>query len=1311
MRMPGGSSSRVWVFAYLLVGSLANAQIFYWNPSAPLLNGSAEAQKAYNWTATAAGGGVYPKSSFDDDFSANSIGTAWTFRDADSSASTGTGTIASGQLTLSGRGADVWLSQNQFTGVYRSDITGDFDVSVKVVSQSSAASTHEWAKAGIMMRNNIAAGAADSGGFAIVAVTPSHGVTFQYDTTGNVGGLDGYATSPSVTLPCWIRMAKSGTSVTGYYRTDSTKAWTQVGGARTPQSTAANSKIALFASSHDATKTTTAVFDDFAGGGNISATGLDLRFGIGTGAQAAADARLTADLSARSVAFAGATVGFDFLAATLTVSDSANFSAAKSVAAGTGALAFVGNGAQKLVPRANDTLPALSKSGNGALTIAVNPAVAGKLTLSGSLNCGGLNQEFAGLAASGGSIIGLDAADTLTFSGDANFASLTALPTAGAIQLRAVSNTLAFTPGTAPFNDLILWPRPLAGDAAIAVKAGALDVRGSLIVRDEKIGASSAFSGKIDFKAGSPDVTLAGALLSALAGASSGVNSLILDMGKGTWAVKGDVNLALPAGLIADSATLDFKADAPAVQSLSIGTDSLGAVRHSGTGTVNLALLGQPFKAGSFSQSSGVLNLNGSNLIAAGDLTIANGSAGSIVGLEGRELKAGGNISLSGTSAARLGLNTPGKTWKATAGGSLVADWADLSGSDAGGSASAGAATANCLDNGRNVHWNFETSPPSFVLQPASKSVLAGKPVVFKAKAAGSTPIAYEWRKAGDTATVLSTIDSLIIPIVDLSQNGSAYYCTATNSVGSVRSLDAVLTVVTAPLIDVQPADSSVVAGKPVSFTVAAHGTAPLQYAWRKTGDAGTVLGTGPTLSLDSATAALDGASFACTVTNAYGNVVSRAAVLTLKYPPKITRQPASATGTAGLKASFSIGATGTKPLAFAWTRANDTAVLSTDSVLTLGPLALADSDSYVCQVSNPYGTAASQPAKLTVVQAATIAREPADVSVGPGRKAVFIAGVEGAKPLAYAWRRKGDTTVISRDTLLAIDSVKLKDNGSIFVFTVSNAYGADTSREAKLTVVTCDSVFKVAPETLTVDEGQPAVVAGTAACSVARRWAVISGPAPRILDPEVDTLAFIAPRLAADTALVLSFSAQYGEVWPERRAIVKIREAIPDPKFTLPKPGKWTGTRTYVVRPTLTNQAALKASKYAPPLRYQWFLSAAMADTAQAGDSLTLSRPTQGGNLDVTLCMDNGGSSTCLVHTVDIDLATVSLVRRAARFGPVSLQGRMLDWNADADVRIWDFRGRVLWQGRGRAGASASLPEAAARDLLRGRARLEIRR
>jgi len=1309
MRMQGRSDLFLFAILPLVFVGLTAAAPFFWNPSAPLLNGGGDALKAYNWTGNANVTGAYAASSFDDDFSANTIGTGktWTFLNATGNA-TGSATVntTSGQMTLTGFGRDVWHDTNQYVGVYRSDITGDFDVSVEVVSQTTT--SDGWAKAGIMMRNSLTG--SDSAGFAIVAMTPSHGVTFQYDLAAKAGELDDWTDVATTTLPCWVRLVKRGSSVTGYFRTSLASAWTQVGTAKTILSTLANSQIALFSSSHNAAMAATAVFDDFTGGGAIAA-GLDLSF-AGTSTTADSIARLTGNLAAKSIAFTGYTGTFDFKASTLTLSGNADFSGSVAVLPGTGTLAF-GAGDQTLTNHAGLVLPGVGKTGSGALTLAGASLSAGLLTLSGgSLDCGGMNQEFAGLNATAGSITGLDAADTLTFSANANFAGLTALPAAGSIFLRATSSTLNFVPPTASaavFNKLIFWPKPASANALITVGAGTLNLGGDLIFRDDK-SAGTGTNGDVDFRTGNPNVNLAGSVLRADFG-SGGTNKFRLFMGKGTWTVKGDLNLNPASGLTADSATLDFQAASPTVQNLTVGTWKLGPIKHSGTGTLNLAQATVALNATSFSQSAGVLNLNGSNLQTTDSLIVRNGAPGSIVGLAGKELKSAGNIFLSGTSAARLGLN-PGSAWKATAAGTLNADWADLAGSDASLSAAAGTATANCNDLGTNKNWNFPPTGPSFTLQPASKEVVAGLPVVFKALATGTAPVTYAWHKLGDTAT-LSEFDSLKFDKVDPSQNGAHYYCTAANGVDSVHSLEAVLTVDIPPVIDAQPADTTVVAGKPASFTVTAHGSGTLVYTWTKVGDAAAILPKGAMLSLDSGSVRkYDGGTFICTITNGFGSAaVTRAALLTVKYPPAIARQPADVVGTLGLKATLSISATGTPSLGFAWTRAGDTAILSRDSLLTLGPLALSDSNSYQCRVTNLYGSVDSRVAKLSVVQAATIVREPADITVSPGRRAFFVVGVAGALPRTYAWRRKGSSAIIGTDTVLVIDTAKLADNGAIYTFTVSNAYGADTSRGAKLSVVACDSVFKVVPDTQTVDEGQAVKVVGTATCASGMLWSAISGPAPRILDPEVDTLTFIAPRVSGDTVIVLRFAAQYAEGQVIKDARIKVRESIPDPKFTLPPSGKWKGAKTYVVRPTVTNLTALKAVKNAPALRYLWSLSVPAADTAQAGDSLKLSNPIQGGNLNVTLCMDNGGASQCAVDTVEIDLLSVGLAERAARFGPVSLRGSTLAWNIDASVRIWDFRGRILWQDRRRAGASAVLPAAAVHDLLRGRARMEILR
>jgi hypothetical protein len=108
-----------------------------------------------------------------------------------------------------------------------------------------------------------------------------------------------------------------------------------------------------------------------------------------------------------------------------------------------------------------------------------------------------------------------------------------------------------------------------------------------------------------------------------------------------------------------------------------------------------------------------------------------------------------------------------------------------------------------------------------------------------------------------------------------------------------------------APSITTQPANQSVTAGQNSTFTVAATGSAPLAYQWRKnnvaiSGATSTSYTTPPTTSSDN------GAQFAVVVSNAAGSVTSNAATLTVASPlptiASLTLNPASVVG--GLQAS-----------------------------------------------------------------------------------------------------------------------------------------------------------------------------------------------------------------------------------------------------------------------------------------------------------------------------------------------------------------------------------------------------------------------
>ena len=130
------------------------------------------------------------------------------------------------------------------------------------------------------------------------------------------------------------------------------------------------------------------------------------------------------------------------------------------------------------------------------------------------------------------------------------------------------------------------------------------------------------------------------------------------------------------------------------------------------------------------------------------------------------------------------------------------------------------------------------------------------------------------------------------------------------------------------PTITTQPASQTVTAGQTATFTVAATGTAPMTYQWKKNGAA--ISGaTSSSYTTPATTTSNNGAQFTVVVTNSAGSATSTAATLTVNaaaVAPSITTQPASQTVTAGQTATFSVAATGTAPMTYQWNK-NGTAI------------------------------------------------------------------------------------------------------------------------------------------------------------------------------------------------------------------------------------------------------------------------------------------------------------------------------------------------------------------------------------------------
>ncbi len=131
--------------------------------------------------------------------------------------------------------------------------------------------------------------------------------------------------------------------------------------------------------------------------------------------------------------------------------------------------------------------------------------------------------------------------------------------------------------------------------------------------------------------------------------------------------------------------------------------------------------------------------------------------------------------------------------------------------------------------------------------------------------------------------------------------------------------------VATAPLITIQPTSQSATAGQTASFSVAATGTAPLNYQWKKNGVA--VNGASSSAYTTPATSSSDnGGQFTVVVSNSAGSVTSSAAILMVNasIPPLQVTSSQLPGGTVGSAYSATLSASGgTSP--YSWSVSSGT--------------------------------------------------------------------------------------------------------------------------------------------------------------------------------------------------------------------------------------------------------------------------------------------------------------------------------------------------------------------------------------------------
>jgi hypothetical protein len=169
---------------------------------------------------------------------------------------------SAGTMTMSGTGTDIWGTADQFHFAAKR-LSGNGTIIAKVESIDN---TDPWAKAGVMIRESLEPGAR----FAAVYATPGNGVRFQARlvNTGEATSDTTVATAEQMALqaPVWIKLERTGNSLSGFYSTNGTN-WTSMSWNPQTMTVGGTIYIGLVVTSHVAGVTATGVFS------NVTVTG------------------------------------------------------------------------------------------------------------------------------------------------------------------------------------------------------------------------------------------------------------------------------------------------------------------------------------------------------------------------------------------------------------------------------------------------------------------------------------------------------------------------------------------------------------------------------------------------------------------------------------------------------------------------------------------------------------------------------------------------------------------------------------------------------------------------------------------------------------------------------------------------------------------------------------------------------------------------------------------------------------------------------------------------------------------------------
>ena len=181
----------------------------------------------------------------------STVPTPWASGSVGSPAVSGSASASDGTFTVTGAGADIWGTSDQFQFVYQ-PVMGDTEIVAQVASLQAA---DPWSKAGVMIREALTGPAAHAS--LLTAGSNGWWVTRRLSAGGSTYSNPGDAGA----APGWVRLVREGDLFSAYESQDGSQ-WTLV--STDTISMPATVYVGLAVTSHNTAATATATFSNVA---------------------------------------------------------------------------------------------------------------------------------------------------------------------------------------------------------------------------------------------------------------------------------------------------------------------------------------------------------------------------------------------------------------------------------------------------------------------------------------------------------------------------------------------------------------------------------------------------------------------------------------------------------------------------------------------------------------------------------------------------------------------------------------------------------------------------------------------------------------------------------------------------------------------------------------------------------------------------------------------------------------------------------------------------------------------------------------